>query len=58
MLLFSLFKPGLCVVTQRLRNIALKEETSTSNADGVTTPTLLGLANSLSRFLLSLNSEL
>ncbi|KAL5144553.1 Gamma-tubulin complex component 5 [Glycine soja] len=33
---------------ERLRNIALKEETSTSNADGVTTPTLLGLANSLS----------
>ncbi|KAH1244403.1 Gamma-tubulin complex component 5 [Glycine max] len=33
---------------KRLRNIALKEETSTSNADGVTTPTLLGLANSLS----------
>ncbi|XP_027354208.1 gamma-tubulin complex component 5 [Abrus precatorius] len=33
---------------KRLRNIALKEEVSTSNADGITTPTLLGLANSLS----------
>nr|KYP64548.1 Gamma-tubulin complex component 5 [Cajanus cajan] len=33
---------------KRLRNIALKEETSTSNADDITTPTLLGLANSLS----------
>ncbi|TKY75103.1 Gamma-tubulin complex component 5 [Spatholobus suberectus] len=33
---------------KRLRNLALKEETSTSNADGITTPTLLGLANSLS----------
>ncbi|KAG4397331.1 hypothetical protein GLYMA_10G123600v4 [Glycine max] len=32
-----------------LQNIALKEEASTSNVDGVTTPTLLGLANSLSR---------
>ncbi|KAG4397339.1 hypothetical protein GLYMA_10G123600v4 [Glycine max] len=34
-----------------LQNIALKEEASTSNVDGVTTPTLLGLANSLSRQL-------
>ncbi|KAJ1387927.1 Gamma-tubulin complex component protein [Sesbania bispinosa] len=33
---------------KRLRNIALKEEMSTTNADGLTTPTLLGLANSLS----------
>ncbi|KAK7310875.1 hypothetical protein RJT34_08648 [Clitoria ternatea] len=33
---------------KRLRNIALKEEMSASNADGITTPTLLGLANSLS----------
>ncbi|KAH1252432.1 Spindle pole body component 97 [Glycine max] len=36
------------VCLKGLRNIALKEETSTSNADCVTTPTLLGLANSLS----------
>ncbi|KAK7410013.1 hypothetical protein VNO78_00477 [Psophocarpus tetragonolobus] len=33
---------------KRLRNVALKEEVSTSNADGIITPTLLGLANSLS----------
>ncbi|XP_061343178.1 uncharacterized protein LOC133289290 isoform X2 [Gastrolobium bilobum] len=33
---------------KRLRNIALKEEMSTSNADGMTTATLLGLSNSLS----------
>ncbi|XP_058786231.1 uncharacterized protein LOC131660886 isoform X1 [Vicia villosa] len=33
---------------KRLRNIALKEEVSTSNADGVSTPTLLGFKNSLS----------
>ncbi|KAL2346376.1 hypothetical protein Fmac_000376 [Flemingia macrophylla] len=33
---------------KRLRNIALKEEASTTNEDGLTTPTLLGLANSLS----------
>ncbi|KAK7351669.1 hypothetical protein VNO77_11274 [Canavalia gladiata] len=33
---------------KRLRNTSLKEEMSTSNADGITTPTLLGLANSLS----------
>ena len=51
---FLFFKSGLCVVMQGLQNIALKEEASTSNVDGVTTPTLLGLANSLSRFLLTL----
>ncbi|KAE9609391.1 hypothetical protein Lal_00020252 [Lupinus albus] len=33
---------------KRLRNIALKEEMSMSNVDGMTTPTLLGLENSLS----------
>ncbi|XP_004501597.1 uncharacterized protein [Cicer arietinum] len=33
---------------KRLRNIALKEEMSTNNADGISTPTLLGFKNSLS----------
>ncbi|XLR28155.1 hypothetical protein S83_056055 [Arachis hypogaea] len=33
---------------KRLRDIALKEESPAGNADGLTTPTLLGLANSLS----------
>jgi len=36
---------------QRLRNVALKEEVSMNNADGVFTPTLLGFKNSLSRFV-------
>ncbi|KAK7283318.1 hypothetical protein RIF29_12752 [Crotalaria pallida] len=48
---------------KRLRNIALKEEMSTNNADEMTTPTLLGLENSLSslcsgaEFLLQIVSE-
>lgn len=33
---------------KRLRNVALKEEVSMNNADGVFTPTLLGFKNSLS----------
>ncbi|CAJ1973361.1 unnamed protein product [Sphenostylis stenocarpa] len=42
------FASSASACLERLRNLALKEETSTSNADGTTTPTLLGLANSLS----------
>ncbi|XP_045823058.1 gamma-tubulin complex component 5 [Trifolium pratense] len=33
---------------KRLRNVVLKEEVSTSNVDGISTPTLLGFKNSLS----------
>lgn len=36
---------------QRLRDVALKEEMKMSNSNGQTAPTLLGLANSLSRYL-------
>lgn len=36
---------------QRLRDISLKEEMKISNDAVGTTPTLLGLANSLSRFV-------
>ncbi|BAT77818.1 uncharacterized protein HKW66_Vig0095610 [Vigna angularis] len=42
------FASSASACLQRLRNLALKEETSSSNADGITTPTLLGLTNSLS----------
>lgn len=36
---------------QRLRDVALKEEENISNFNGETSPTLLGLASSLSRFV-------
>ncbi|XP_068481400.1 uncharacterized protein [Phaseolus vulgaris] len=42
------FASSASACLKRLRNLALKEETSLSNADGITTPTLLGLTNSLS----------
>lgn len=38
-------------LSQRLRDIALKEQTKMSNAGTGFTPTLLGLTNSLSRFV-------
>lgn len=40
----------IIVFGQRLRDIALKEEIKLNDAGSGTTPTLMGLAGSLSRF--------
>lgn len=48
---YHIFAVTFLLGVQRLRDIALKEQAKISNDGTGITPTLLGLANSLSRFV-------